>query len=113
MASRSIGLPLFSDPDYKYSFTLERISYRFRFYYNERMETWIMEIRLSDGTPVVMGVPLVPYYPMTIDYADEISGFFWLEPVGENQNETTSNPFELYKYYRLFYVWDDGEPEQA
>ena len=33
-----------------------------------------MEIRLSDGTPVVLGVPLVPLYPMTIDYADGISG---------------------------------------
>ena len=108
MAEANIGLPLYNSSDYQYTFTLERVSYKFRFYYNERMRQWIMDIRLSDGTPVVLGTALVPYHPIGFDYITPFTGFFWLEAIGEDQNETISNPYDLSKYYRLFYFWDDG-----
>ena len=108
MAIRSLLLPLYESADYFYNVSLENVSYRLRFYYSERIKQWIFDIRFADKTPVVLGEALVPLHPIGLDYITEFTGFFWLEPIGELKNETISNPYELSKYYRLFYFWDDG-----
>jgi hypothetical protein len=107
MTLKSILLPLYEESDYFYNVTIERVSYRFRFYYNERMKQWILDIYLSDKTPIILGVCLVPSYPMLYDYLDVFNGFLWLSPIGGNKNETISNPFELSKYYNLYYITEE------
>lgn len=109
MALNSINLPLFPEADYEYIISLERVAYKIRFYYNERMQQWIVDLRYADNTPIVLGEALVPEYPLFFDYNLELSGMFWLEPIGESINETIINPFELNQYYRLFYWFEDGE----
>jgi hypothetical protein len=37
------------------------------------------------------------------------TGFFYLESVGKEQNETVENPFEIWKYYKLFYGYIETE----
>lgn len=100
-------LPLYTDPDYSYVISLDRVAYKVRLYYNERMEQWILDLSYANGDPVVLGEAIVEQYPMFIDYATELTGFFWLEPIGMDQNETTSNPFHLSKYYRFFYYYEE------
>lgn len=100
-------LPLYADPDYSYVVSLDRIAYRIRFYYNERMQQWVIDLRYANGDPVILGEAVVEQYPMFLDYATELTGYFWLEPIGKNQNETVSNPFHLSKYYKLFYYYEE------
>ena len=105
MNEKYVELPLYADPAYSYYASLDRLSYELRFYYNERMQQWIVDLAYSDGTLLVQGEAVVPRYPMFADYSIGMNGFFWLEPIGKNQNETVSNPYELSKYYRLLYFY--------
>lgn len=102
-----VPIPLFPDADYNYFISLERISYKLRFYYNERMKQWIMDVRYANGDPVILGEAVVEQYPIFLDYATDFTGFFWLESIGKDQNETISNPFHLSKYYQLFYFYEE------
>lgn len=104
-----VKLPLYSDNDYRYNVSLERISYNIRIYFNERMQSWIMDLRYSDGEPIVLGAAMVPGYPMFQDYVTGLNGFFWLYPIGPERLNTIDNKFELYKYYEFGYFYYDEE----
>jgi len=107
MTINYVNIPLYSDPDYEYIISLERVAYKIRFYYNERMQQWIIDLRYADNTPIVLGEALVPSYPLFYDYnLEDLSGLFWLEPIGKNMNETIQNPFELNQYYKLYYYYE-------
>lgn len=106
MAMMHLELPLYREPDYFYTVSLERVSYQLRFYYNERMEQWMMDLRYANGDPIVLGEALVAKYPLFGDYLTELTGIFWLEPRGKFQNETISNPYEIDKYFQLFYFYE-------
>lgn len=103
------NLPLHSEEDYTYNVSLEGNAYNLRFYYNNRMEKWIFDLSYANGDPIILGTPLVPNYELLIYYITPLSGMFYLEPIGKNQNETIINPFELWKYYNFFYIYDDEE----
>lgn len=110
MALNYVFLPLFQDADYEYVVSLQRVAYKLRFFYIEREERWAIDLRYADNTPIVLGAALVPEYPLFLDYyIEDLTGTFWLEPIGKNKNETVSNPFELNEYYRLFYYFEDEE----
>lgn len=100
-----VKLPLYADNDYRYTVSLERVSYSIRIYFNERMQNWILDLRYSDGTPLVLGAAMKPNYPMFRDYVTGLSGFFWLRPIGLERENTIENKFELYKYYELRYYY--------
>ena len=109
MSVNYVNLPLFSEPDYEYIISLERVAYKIRFYYNERMQQWIIDLRYANNDPIILGEALVPRFPIFLDYDIELTGTFYLEPIGDFKNETVINPFELNQYYKLYYYWDDGE----
>jgi hypothetical protein len=106
LESNFIELPLFDDIDYEYTVALEAVAYRLRFYYNARNESWALDISFADGVPITLGNRVLPGYPMTIDDTKPYSGFLYLEPIGEEDNETISNPYEIWKYYRLIYAYE-------
>lgn len=113
MTTQLINLPLREISNYFFTVSLEGIAYEIWLYYNERMQQWIINLSDIQGNKIVMGEALVPEYPLFLDYiTPDLSGCFFLIPIGESQNETISNPFEINKYYRLYYVWDDGEEEE-
>lgn len=107
MTTVTIEMPLFSDLKYRYGMTLEGVSYQFTFYWNARGKQWHMDIRLEDQTPVVLGIGMVPQYPMLIDYNLEqigMTGYFLLMPV--NLAVTTQIDDEasvMPEFFRLFY----------
>lgn len=112
MTIQVLDIELATDPDYQFIVPLEGVSYLLRLYYNERLEQWVIDLLTSGDDPIVLGAGIVPEYPLFVDYGiTNLSGFFWLQPIGKNQNETVQNPFDLKKYYDLWYVYDDGEPD--
>jgi hypothetical protein len=108
MAIQYVNLPLYDEEDYFYYVPLERTSYKLRIYYNSRIQGWILDLMEGNDEPIVMGMALVPNYPIAGDYLTSLTGFFWLEAIGAEKNETIINPYELWKYYRLFYIYEDG-----
>lgn len=98
------NLPLFGDASYSYDTVIERVSYTFSFYYNTVMKAWIYGISYTGGEDIISGRRLVPHHSLTERYPMEWSGYLTLLPIGKNREETISNPYELYKYYKLYYV---------
>lgn len=110
MTLRYVPLLLFSDASYSYDISLESNSYTFQAYYNERAEGWFYNLSEKGGNPLVLGERLVANYPMILEYAlAELSGYLYLEPVGDSVEKYRTAPFELSKWFRLFYIYDDGE----
>lgn len=93
MATKGVVIPLFNLPYYSYSIALEGASYILQFVYNERTQLYSMNILTADNVPVLMGVGVVPSYPITIDYTlTGLSGWFWMQ-------EKATSPSEAYKQY--------------
>lgn len=111
MAQQYVVLPLFEDPDYKYSVALEGEAFTFRAYYNERTLLWHYDLSLEDGAPIILGSALVPSYPIGSEYIlTPLTGYFSLVPIGTTNTEKYKEfPFELSQYYNLYYIYDDGE----
>lgn len=111
MVQQYVVLPLYEDADYKYSVALEGEAFTFRAYYNERTLLWHYDVRFEDGTPLLLGSALVPSYPIGVDYIlTPLTGYFSLVPISTTNTEKYKEfPFELSQYYRLYYIYDDGE----
>lgn len=111
MSLQYIILPLFEDAFYSYSVALEDNTYVINIRYNERSEQWIMDLLDAASNPIVAGVGVVPLYPIMLDYAiTNMTGFFWLEPIAEmNTEQYKQYPEKLNQYYRMFYIYDNGE----
>jgi hypothetical protein len=89
---------------------LEGQSYVLKVRYNERSEQWFLDFYREDTTAIMLGVGIVPNYPIALDYAIAgLNGFFWLESIAELPTEDYKTyPEELYQYYRFFYIFEDG-----
>lgn len=111
MALQYVKIPLFEDSFYSYSIALENVTYVLSFKYVERMELWIFDLYDAESNPLVLGMGLVPFYPISLDYViSELSGYFWLEQIADiNTEQYKQYPEELSQYYRMFYIYDDGE----
>lgn len=108
-------LPIFSDEKYRYGIALQGVSWQMTFHWNERSSQWSMDLRLEDQTAVVLGVPIVPRFPMCQDYnlADYgLDGFFLLLPISGSVVETLGDSVEVMKKsFSLFYVYDYEEED--
>lgn len=109
MTEKYVVIPLFGDADYSYRISLQGNSYNFRLYYNERAGLWFFDLRLDDGTPVVLGEGFIPTYPIMLEYAlFPLTGYFWLEPIGTiNTEKYKQFPFDLSQYYKAFYIFEE------
>lgn len=108
MTTKYVTLPLFPDPYYSYPISLEGVSYKLDFQYNERAKSYFLSLYLADGTPLVLVEALVPSYPILKDYAiAEMSGFIWLEVKSNLQSEPYKEyPDQIDKYYNLYYIYN-------
>lgn len=97
-------LPLYDSWDYEYSIPLEGVSYRIRLYYSDRTEKWSVDVYLEEGDALIQGEAMLPYKLNLVDRINTLSGFFWLEPISIDDNETFLHPDLLFKYFNLFYI---------
>lgn len=109
MAIKSVDLPLFPNASYQYTTTLQRKTYKLKIVWNERASKWFLNLYDEDGTPLVLGVGLVPYYPIAIDYHIEgLTGYFALLPLAENwQGTYEKDPRNIYDYFSFHYIYEE------
>lgn len=100
-----IKLPLFDSWDYDYTTVIHGKSYTLRLSYNNRTETWSLDISLEEGTDLLQGESLIPYKPTGLDKIQDLTGCFWLEPVSIDDNETLLHPSLLFKYFNFYYIY--------
>lgn len=103
-----VDLPLYSDPYYSYSVSLEGVTYSLEIRYYQRDNLWRMSLLLEDQTPIAQGIALVPEYPILQDYnIPDMTGFFWLYPVPSIKTEKyIEEPESLNQYYTFKYVYN-------
>lgn len=103
-----VDIPIIDEPFYDLSISLEGNSYIIEFTYNERMSLYTLSLYDAERNPIVLGVGLVPEYPILLDYAiPEMTGYFLLTRKPTNISE----PYKLYpdqlsQYYYLVYVFE-------
>lgn len=105
MTDMYVTLPLFEDPFYFYTITLEGNYYTLQFTFNERQQGYYLSLFDSDKNPIFQGVGLVPNYPIAFDYVvPELSGYFWMEEKGTLEVEHYKQyPQKLNQYYNFYY----------
>lgn len=109
MTDYYVSLPLFDEPDYNYAVNLQGQSYILDFKYNERAQLYFLSVYTAENVPIILGVALVPTYPITKDNAlFPLTGFFWME----EKAAILSEPYKVYpdkvnEYYNFFYTWSE------
>lgn len=109
MAVKNVALPLFDEPFYTYAVALQGQSYTAELVYNERAQLYFLSLYTADKEPILLGVGLVPNYPITFDYIlPGLSGFFWLELKARTLGEPYKEyPDQLSQFYDFYYVYND------
>ena len=103
-----VDIPIIDEPFYNLSISLQGNSYIIEFTYNERMSLYTLSLYDAERNPIVLGVGLVPEYPILLDYAiPEMTGYFLLTRKPTNISE----PYKLYpdqlsQYYYLVYIFE-------
>lgn len=104
----SVSLPLYSDYFYDYSISLEDDNevYIVEIMYNDYSKKWFMSLYTEDQTLLVASLPLLPKYPIAIDYViPNLKGFFWLYPIPSIKSEKyKEDPESLSQYYTFEYI---------
>lgn len=112
MTQVAVELPLFSDPSYQYNISLENRSRQLIFNWNDRTESWYMDVLNDDGTVVMLGVKLVPQYPIAVDYkldAYGMTGYFILMQKNVNQLGVKYNLItDIPERYSFYYVFEEA-----
>jgi hypothetical protein len=112
MTQVAIELPLYSDPSYQYSASIENQSRQFRFNWNDRTATWQMDLLNDDGTVVFTGQRLVAQYPMFVDYQMDsygLTGYFILLQKNENQLGSKNSVItDIPDRYTMYYVYNEA-----
>lgn len=108
MTTNYVNIPLFADPFYSYSISLEGNSYILQFLYNERAELYYLSLFDVENNPLVQGEALVPNYPIFKDYAIlALNGWFWLEEKADIITEPYKTyPDKLNEYYNMYYIYN-------
>lgn len=97
--------PLYEDAYYSYSVNLSGESYTLTFRWSDRCQQWMMDIEDSSGEVILLGVTLVPYFPLIQRYSlEKPLGEFYLVAI-EKTSLAIQNPREIYKTH--FLVYDD------
>lgn len=113
MTTNFISMPLYTDLTYRYSISLENISWQFKFYWVERAKQWHFDIRQEDQTPIILGYALVPQYPILEDVPLEtygLNGRFVLMPANVSvATSITQESSIMPEFFELLYMYETEE----
>lgn len=101
-----VSLPLYDSFDYEYPISIQGNSFLFRLYFNERLQQWFYDVTDDAGANLIAGRRLTLQGTCWIAEIQELNGCLYLEPIGFDLNETLANYDKLYKYYKLFYLFN-------
>lgn len=100
-----IKLPLYDSWDYGYTVTIRDINLTIRLFYSDRDKSWSMDLSYTDGDFIATGAKLHKLEPTLKGAIESDNGFFWVEPISENINQTILHPDQLHKYYNFYYIY--------
>lgn len=103
-----LKLELYDLPDYSYVVPLDGTAYKLRFFFNTRAEAWVLEVYLADNTPVSLNNRLIENSEI-LKESHTMQGYFKLVPLVREQNRAIESPYEIWKYYGLFYVTEKSQ----
>jgi hypothetical protein len=111
MALQQVDLPIFNDTFYSYSVSLEGNRYTLTFLFLERLGQWVLTLQDSEGSVLVRNERLTPETLLFFDYKlPGLSGGFYFQPNTQTAFQDEDNIITRPKeFYKLFYVFDDGE----
>lgn len=105
--TKFVSLPLYDSYDYEYPVSLQDNSFVVRLYFNERMWQWFFDVTDDTGDKLISGRRLTLEGTAWIAEIQELEGCLYLEPLGLDINETLANYDKLYKYYKMFYLYNE------
>lgn len=102
-----VDIPLYPSAYYSYTVSLEGQAYTITIRWNNRDQSWFMDLVGDDNTPLLNGVKIIPDFPITQDYPiDGLSGFFYLESKSDiDSAQYINSPRLLHQYFNFFYVY--------
>jgi hypothetical protein len=108
MITNYVELFLSKESYYTYRQSLDGNEYIFTFRYNSRERRWYMDLANADRTPLILGVKLVPNYPLLDGLNIEtLDGFFWLSAdIEENVPLFYERPEEMPDLFTLRYFYE-------
>jgi len=107
MAFSITELPLYTDPYYRYSITLEDQQRYLNFYWNEREGHWHFDVFNAGNIPILLGQKIVESHLLAGDYdlsAYNMSGYFMALPNNSTTKLDTGDIITLPTLYKLFYI---------
>lgn len=99
-----LKLPASDAPWYSYRTTLSKVRYTLGFRYNKRMDRWILNISDANGTPILLGIPLLINHVLTRQYTNLAlppGALFVIDNSGANQQPGISS---FLKDHQLIYA---------
>lgn len=112
MTWTAITLPLYSDPTYTYTASLEGTTFRFSFAWSDRTTSWHMSLYTEESETIVEGIRLVGQYPLLADLqlsAFGMTGYFLVMPINALTIETSPALItDLSDRYSLIYLYEEA-----
>ena len=108
MAYSITDLPLYTDPYYRYSISLEGQQRYFNFYWNEREGHWHFDVFNAGNVPILLGQKIVESHPIAGDYdlsQSNLSGYFIALPNNQAVMLDTNDLTTLPTLYKFFYIY--------
>lgn len=93
----SVKIPVRPDiPAFSEYVELDGVVYRLRFYWNDRLGTWLLDLRDASENAILLGIPIFTGYPLNYFTIDRIEGaprgiFMVLDTTGQNQKADKDN----------------------
>ena len=111
MALIQTKLPLFDDPFYSYSTSLEQNTFYLEFLYLQRIDDWVISVTDAERNKLVTGQRLTPNKPLFLDYRlPNLTGYFFLTPKSsEDPSVYDDRKRRLKDYFNFYYYYDDGD----
>lgn len=109
MAFSITELPLYTDPYYRYSITLEDQQRYFNFYWNEREGHWHFDVFNAGNVPILLGQKIVESHLLAGDYdlsTYNMSGYFIALPNNSTAKLDTGDILSLPTLYKFFYIYE-------
>jgi hypothetical protein len=103
-----LEIPTNSDnPSWSEIIALEGIGYLLSFTWNNRDNSWVLDIQLPDETPIIMGIKMITNYELLGTYAEQNmpEGSMVLYDTSGAREDCTRD--ELGNRWKLYYVTSD------
>lgn len=100
-------IPLYPDPAFTQSVTLDQISFQMRFYVNTRTALYHFDLFDAVENPVALGIALLPYtklceLPSLSQYG--LHGYFVMMPINSNTIFEEVPVSAIWEKYGLLYI---------